>query len=355
MASGIYGISAYSQTFSFNQNNSFSPFNKNQKNTTETTPTTEAQRLREMIRNMKRTQSDNPYAVMPENAASALSTLSGTAKSEEEEELQKVSKYNYKEVANKILRAKTALSAGQAVISAKRKVIEVKRKISIGDGDPEELQIALTHAKRMEIAAKKKKRHLEMEELVVAVQKRDEKLDQMEEAASDIRSNVIDVAQEELTKQEDVIFDERKEMLDEVMKQQEEKTAEISEEEMAKLNEMIAEFGEDELQELQEAMDLLESMEIINPHMSKEDLEELKRKHRNEEYKAIMKAEMDYLKDMIKYIQEKSMSAMGSGPSITANTYSQPALSGIGMVMSGAEVSASGGAGMAMSSIDVQV
>ena len=355
MASSIYGMSAYSQMFSFYQSNTSSPFCKNQNNNAETVATTETQRLREMIRNMKRTQSENPYVAVSENKTNGFSSLSGTEKSEEEEELQKISKYNYKEVANKILRAKTALSAGQAVISAKRKVVEVKRKISTGDGDPEELQIALTHAKRMEIAAKKKKRHLEMEELVVAVQKQDEKFKQMEETATDIRSNVIDAAQEELTKQEDAVFDERKDMLEELKMQQAEKAAEISEEEMTELNEMIAEFGEDELQELQEAMELLESMEIINPHMSREDLDELKRKHRNEEYKAIMKAEMDYLKDMIKYIQEKNIRIMGSSSFMKDYNFSPMVMPGAEMGLNGGEISVPGGAGIAMPSIDVQV
>ena len=356
MASSIYGISAQSQMFSFYQKNTSSPFGKAQKNTVETTPTTEVQRLREMIRNMNRTQNENPYAAFSENRANGFSPLSGTAKSEEEEELQKLSKYNYKDVSNKILRAKTALSAGQAVISAKRKVVEVKRKISTGDGDPEELQIALTHAKRMEIAAKKKKRHLELEEMVVTVQKRDERLEQMEEAASDIQSNVLDVAQEELTKQEDAIFDERKAMLDEIMKQQEEQIEEISEEEMAELNEMIAEFGEEELKELQETMELLDSMEILNPHMSKEDLEELKRKHRNEEYKAILKAEMDYLKDMIKYIQEKSSVSIGKGINMSGGftMTGTPIPASVGIDVS-AGATAMPGAASAAPSIDVQV
>ena len=33
--------------------------------------------------------------------------------------------------------------------------MEVKRKISSGNGDPDELQLALTHARRMEMAASK--------------------------------------------------------------------------------------------------------------------------------------------------------------------------------------------------------
>ena len=62
----------------------------------------------------------------------------------------------------------------------------------------------------------------------------------------------------------------------------------------------LAEFGEEMFQQLEQAMELLEGMEFINPHMDEEDLEELKRKHRNQEEKAMVKADMDYLKEMIK-------------------------------------------------------
>ena len=71
---------------------------------------------------------------------------------------------------------------------------------------------------------------------------------------------------------------------------------------LSELGKILAEFGEEELKELEEAMEMLEDMEIVDPHMSKEDLEELKRKHRATEQKAMVKADMDYLKGMIKPI-----------------------------------------------------
>ena len=46
------------------------------------------------------------------------------------------------------------------------------------------------------------------------------------------------------------------------------------------------------------SQEMLENMEIVDPHMSEEELEELKRKHRAAENKAIVKAEMDYLKGL---------------------------------------------------------
>ena len=74
-------------------------------------------------------------------------------------------------------------------------------------------------------------------------------------------------------------------------------------------------------------MELMETMEVVDPHMSKADLEDLKRKHRASEDKAIMKANMEYLKDMIKHELTKnaSMSGMGGGSGISsAATVSAP-------------------------------
>ncbi|MBQ3798505.1 MAG: hypothetical protein II842_19880, partial [Butyrivibrio sp.] len=93
--------------------------------------------------------------------------------------------------------------------------------------------------------------------------------------------------------------------------------------------------GEEELKQLEEAMEMLETMEVVNPHMSKEDLEELKRKHRASEDKAIMKANMEYLKDMIKHELGKnaSMPGMGGSGVSPATSMSMPQGMGIGMGM----------------------
>jgi hypothetical protein len=49
--------------------------------------------------------------------------------------------------------------------------------------------------------------------------------------------------------------------------------------------------------------------------MTKEEFEELKKKHRNSENKAIIKAEMDYLKDTVKHQQMKTNSITGPSAS----------------------------------------
>ena len=268
-----------------------------------------SQQMRQMIRDLKKEQYTSKDKV------NGFSELSGSPDATEDEEIDTSTKYNYKTVATKIQRAKTSISAGQAVLAAKRETLKIKRKISSGSGDPEELQLALTHAKRMEMVARKKKHHLELEEMVERTQSRDEKLDDQKDVGQQMQSALVLAEEEKITEKEDAIFDAREEMLDTALEQMQEGEASFSEEELKELNEMISEFGEDELKELEEVMELMETMEVVDPHMSKEDLEDLKRKHRASEDKAIMKANMEYLKDMIKHELAKNASMPGTGGS----------------------------------------
>ncbi len=282
----------------------------------------QTKRMRAMLRELM----NSPDSELKSGAAAyggknAFDELIGTEDDKEEKEIQKVSRYNYKEVANKILKAKTSLSAAQAVIAARRKIVEVKRKISEGDGDPEELQLALTHARRMEMAARKKKHNLELEELVEHTRRRDENSDKTEEAVSDMKEAVAEISEGEVTEQEDAVFQERQDMIEEASEAMRQRDTEASDRMLADMNAMIGEYGEELLEELEKQMEQLENMEIVDPNMSEEELAKLKQKHRAAESKAIVKADMDYLKGMIKHMQD------------TGNALRQPSGSGAGFGM----------------------
>lgn len=318
-----------------------------------------SQEKRRLIREIKETpkQNRNPHAAFSGDKANGILQTAASTEEDDDKKIEKPVNYNYKEVASKIQRAKTSVSAEQAVLSAKRKVLEMKRKISVGDGDSDELQAALTHAKRMEMVARKKKHHLELEELVVVTQKRDEKLDKSKEAADDLKNAMLSAEEEKIAEKEDAIFEERDEMLEEAKEQLEENLEEASGEMLEELNKMISEFGEEELKALEEAMEMLESMEVIDPHMSKEDLEELKRKHRADENKAIMKADMDYIKDTVKHRIEKASTGMtqASGTSGVSGSGSI-ALSGVSFTAAGSfDAGIMSGMSFDGGSIDVQV
>lgn len=240
---------------------------------------------------------------------------------EEDDELQAEFHYNYKDVANKIRSAKTSAGASRAVVAAKRKVQELKRKIASKAGDPKDLQLALSHAKKMEMAARKKKHHLELEELVEHTGKRDDEKEKQEERISDMQSEMTRAAQDRISEAEDRILDEREKLFDEAGEELQEELQEAAQENaqeaaedmLGNLNELLSELGEEELKQLEEAMEAMETMEIVDPHMSEEDLAELKRKHRNAEEKVLVKAEMDYLKSYLKYHMDKNGAVFGGG------------------------------------------
>ena len=272
--------------------------------------------------------------------------LRDTKESSEDHKSKKPVIYNYRDVATKIQRAKTSSAAGRAVFSAKRKVLELKRKVASGDGDPEELQLALSHAKRMELTARKKKRHLEMEELATVCQKRDER---QEDSSSDLKNQFFIIKEEELTEKEDGILKTREELLGEVMDEAEAAGETLTDELAASLNEAISELGEEELEMLEEAMELLENMELMDPHMSEEELEELKRKHRDAENKAMLKADMDYLKGLMKHLEEKGGSPQ-QGMLLSGSSQSSMGVGGISAFgVSGAEPVSAG------VSVDIQL
>ncbi len=243
-------------------------------------------------------------------------------------------KYNYKQISSKILSAKTSVSAGQAVIAAKRKVIEVKRKLVANPKDSDELQAALIHAERMEMAARKKKHNLEMEELVSNTMKRDDfskKRDELNQSSEDMTAVEVDAREEEIYGREDEIFTERQEMVEDLRAQiKEGSLSDLSEEMFERMQQTIAEFGEDELEALEEMMQIAETMEIVNPHMSEEDYNKMKAKHRADEQKAIMKADMDYLKAILKLNFESEAKA-----SQAALSSAQSSMNATGFSLSG--------------------
>ena len=289
----------------------------------------EAKRMRSMLKELRKSAEQDRSHAGSSKQNNLFDELSGASDEEEgKAKVKKISRYNYKEVAGKIRQAKTSASAALALVAAKRKVAEVKRKISNGEGDPEELQLDLTHAKRMEMAARKKRHNLELEELVEHTGARDERLDREAEASEGMEQAMTEMAEEETAEREDAVFEERQDMLEEAMEMTGGK-GNITDDMLSEMNAMIAEYGEELLEELEEQMEQLESMETVNPHMSEEKLQELKKKHRAAENRAMVKADMDYLKGMIKHMQEKGADMTGNFGSAMDQTLPSALSSGL--------------------------
>ncbi len=252
--------------------------------------------------------------------------VNGTDKEEEEKKdklLESGKVYNFKEVSNKIMRAKTSISAGQAVVAAKRKVSELKRKLAASGGD-DELQMALTHARKMEVVAERKKNNLTLEEMVKNTQKRDEILEKMEKKGEspetqmleELKDKVMDRQLEHIDEQADIQREEAERMQEKMQEEMAEKIEASEEEMMEQMSSFVEEMSDKESEMLREMSEMLDAMETVDPHMSEEALDKLKLKHRLSEQKSLMKADMEYLKDMYKHIDGRNASSMpGANPS----------------------------------------
>ena len=294
----------------------------------------------------------------------------GTQKEEDKKEdklLESGNTYNFKEVSNKIMRAKTSVSAGQAVIAAKRKISEIKRKLaSEGDEGADELQLALVHARKMEVVAQRKKSNLELEEMAKNTQKRDKMQEQLQDSASSLKNDAIEAAKDQIMDEQLKNIQEQSEISREEARQNQEKIEEKLQEEQEKMQQMMEnmedveeftqEMSDAEMEAMREMSEMLDAMETIDPHMSEEELNKLKTKHRLSENKALMKADMDYLKGMFKTMDARGangMTTLGQGMSFGGTVSQSPSISpiGTGMNMTAME----GGGGAPSLSVDVSV
>ncbi|MCR5507983.1 MAG: hypothetical protein K6F34_04775 [Lachnospiraceae bacterium] len=270
--------------------------------------------MQDQLRNLFEKERSNPLTLVKENTNEAEEA--GKEEDKKDKLLDSGKIYNFKEVSNKIQRAKTSLSAGQAVIAAKRKVSEIKRKLAAAGDDGDELQVALTHARKIEVVAERKQNNLKLEEMVANTQKRDEMLKKMEEIGESNKSDVLNAVKDEITERQFEKIDEQTELMKEEaekLREEMDKKIEATQEKMLEqMDEFAEEMSDEESEMLREMSEVIDAMEIVDPHMSEEELEKLKTKHRFSEQKALMKADMEYLKSVYKNIDGRS-SAGASG------------------------------------------
>ncbi len=181
--------------------------------------------------------------------------------------------YNFKEVSGMILRAKTSVSTRQVVTHARTVVAMLRRRYGCGEYNDRDLEIAIVHAEKMVRIAKKKLKNMKAEELA----ERGTKAVKVEEELEEENSSGV-----------------------EEMKSEE---CEMSREE---IREMIRQM-ERELQELakENSMDELTDQFLGGGSMSEEELEKWKKKHRCDEMRQIVEADMKYLKAMFQRMMQE--------------------------------------------------
>lgn len=189
--------------------------------------------------------------------------------------------YNFKKISNQILLSKTSANAGKALNKARGTVIMLTMKQRSSDYDDKELKDALEHAKEMARIAKKRKRHMEEEE-----------------RAEKGKCLISEGIEEDSDKDELENADEAEE--------------ELSAEELQELAQEYKELMEESVEEsLREMAD--ELISTVHEDMSEEEIEALKKRHRADELRRIMEADMKYLKALFDRLQkEKQQSSSAS-------------------------------------------
>lgn len=231
--------------------------------------------------------------------------------------------YNFKRVSAHIMTAKTPLFAGKAVREARSSVVSLLMKQMSGDYDDREIDSALEHARKMERIAKKRRKHMEEEE-------------RAKQTGSCMVEEDVETAEGRKAEEEENAKAER----------QSEQNAQKLDEIARELERMMKE-SEQALKDLaQELTDA--SYEDMDP----KQLDNMKRRHRAQELREIMEADMKYLKALFDRLSREKQESM-SGSSWDDSS----APSGVSLEIGGVEVpvAASEAAATEGASVDVTV
>lgn len=212
--------------------------------------------------------------------------------------------YNFKEISAMILQTKTSGSARQVAARARGKAALLRQRLKSGEYDDKELESAIIHAEKMERIARKRMRHLQEEEMA---KRGGPCFGELEEECEDRVSE-----QEEAWQEEELEQDRRKQEA-ELEKRQQEIQREMQRM-MREMEQAQREF-EQEIAQLSDMDELADALGGGNARdMDPEDLTELKKKHRLDEQRDIMEADMAYLKALFyKLAQEKQQGSGSSG------------------------------------------
>lgn len=220
--------------------------------------------------------------------------------------------YNFKRLSNQIMRTKTSINAKQLTTKAKFQIADLRMKLISGDYDYVEIHNALTHAEKIARVAKKRLKNLQEEENI-------EKTG---------RQGLTDPEEMKTEKEED----------DEIID-----TSSMSKEELEQLAKELQEEMEKIEKELEEAIksqdDLMEEfVQGSNQQMEPHDLEMLKKKHRADEMRDIMKADMEYLRALFdKLSKEKEAGPSGLGND-SSDSSSDSGSAGVSLQIGGIDI-----------------
>lgn len=222
--------------------------------------------------------------------------------------------YNFKRLSNQIMQSKTSINAKQITTKTKFQIADLRMKLISGDYDYVEIHNALTHAEKIARVAKKRLKNLQEEENLEKSGGKGLTDPEEMQTEKDEDDEIIDTT--------GMTQDELKQLVQEIQ------------EELEKIEEELEKTMEDSQDHLME-----EFVQGSNRQMDPEDLEQLKKKHRADEIRDIMKADMEYLKALFdKLEKEKSAGVSGFGDNSSDSGDSSGNASGVSLQIGGIDI-----------------
>ena len=260
------------------------------------------------------TKGNTTYITLKNKDGSTMGTLAVTKATWGKAKKKKLT-YSFKKVSNRIMASKTSSHANKAVREARSELVQLLMKQKSGDYDEKAVSNAIAHARSIERVAKKHRKHIEEEE---RAQRTHSGITEEEEAI---------LEDEEVEETEETQQQQAREQ-----QEQAERTAQELEQLAQEIEQMIRE-SEEQMNELADELMSSASYE----HMDDDDIEAMKKRHRAEELRDILEADMKYLKALFDQLsKEKQANANGSS-SYSVSDSSNP-VSGVSLQLAGVDV-----------------
>ena len=213
--------------------------------------------------------------------------------------------YRFKELSTAILRTQDSGSARRAMIRAIGKSSLLRQKQVSGEYDTWELMNAILHADAMVRVARKRMKHFQMEEK--AMRRMDSPVEETLERSEDTELMSQDAWESDMQ-------DELKELSDEEQRIAREMAQELAREMQRLMEEIMRETMRAAQEEAINAALDETFQDVVGSYgkMKPEELEQLKKKHRSEELREIMEADMRYLRALFDKLTKEKQSGASS-------------------------------------------
>lgn len=211
--------------------------------------------------------------------------------------------YSFKEISTRLLKTKKSGNAHQVLISARQKAVSLRLMYKGGVYDDDEVFAALMHAQAIVRVAKKREKHLQEEERAEKKIGKDGVF-----CEADLEEKTEEASSRQIHKEE-----------------REQTKAKMDLQRMQKLMEQYERMMQEAMKELEQ----LDNMDALSEElgidgevsMDPEDLELMKKKHRADEMRAIVEADMKYLKFMFDKLEKERQSNNNSISSYSSVSY----------------------------------